>query len=75
MSEELQKIDAVVAQLTQEGAPFALDTVTIDGAGYRNFSSAPPNMGAYFRFMLNHSDKEFTVYRDERLTFGESYAQ
>ncbi|EED31430.1 long-chain-fatty-acid--CoA ligase [gamma proteobacterium NOR5-3] len=75
MSEELQKIDAVVAQLTQQGAPFALETVTIDGAEYRSFSSAPPNMGAYFRFMLNHSQKTFTVYRDQRLTFGESYAQ
>ncbi|WOJ91888.1 class I adenylate-forming enzyme family protein [Congregibacter variabilis] len=75
MSEELNKMDAVVAQLTQHGAPFALDTVTIDGAQYRNYSSAPPNMGAYFRFMLNHADKEFTVYRDQRLTFGESYAQ
>ena len=75
MTEELQKVDAAVARLTQAGAPFALDTVMIDGAEYRNFASAPPNMGAYFRFMLNHSDKEFTVYRDERLTFGESYAQ
>ncbi|MFT4769078.1 MAG: long-chain acyl-CoA synthetase, partial [Glaciecola sp.] len=75
MSEELQKIDAVVAQLTEEGAPFALNTVTIGGVEYRNFTSAPPNMGAYFRFMLNHSEKVFTVYHDERLTFGESYAR
>ncbi|WOJ98028.1 class I adenylate-forming enzyme family protein [Congregibacter brevis] len=75
MSEELQKIDEAVAQLTQDGAPFALSTVTIDGAEYRSFASAPDNMAAYFRFMLNHADKEFTVYRDNRMTFGESYAQ
>ncbi|EAQ97285.1 class I adenylate-forming enzyme family protein [Congregibacter litoralis] len=75
MSEELQKIDAVVAKLTEDGAPFALETVTIDGAEYRSFAKAPGNMGDYFRFMLNHADKEFAVYRDERLTFGESYAQ
>lgn len=75
MSEELQKIDAAVTQLTQQGAPFALNTVTIDGAEYRNFASAPANMAAYFRLMLNHAEKEFTVYRGERLTFGESYAQ
>ncbi|WP_439100821.1 class I adenylate-forming enzyme family protein [Congregibacter sp.] len=75
MSEELQKIDAVAASLTEDGAPFALETVTIDGSEYRSFATAPKNMGDYFRFMLNHADKEFAVYRDERLTFGESYAQ
>jgi acyl-CoA synthetase (AMP-forming)/AMP-acid ligase II len=74
MSEQPQ-LEDVVAALTAEGAPFALNTVSIDGADYRNFASMPQNMGGYFRFMLNHAEKEFAVYRDERYTFGESYAQ
>ena len=73
MSDYLHKLDAAVAELTREGAPFALSSVTINGVSYRCYASVPENMGGYFRFMLNHADKEFAVYRDERYTFAESY--
>jgi acyl-CoA synthetase (AMP-forming)/AMP-acid ligase II len=75
MSDYLQKLDAAVAQLTATGAPFALNTVTLDGAEYRNYATMPENMGGYFRFMLKHAEKEFAVYKNERYTFAESYAQ
>jgi acyl-CoA synthetase (AMP-forming)/AMP-acid ligase II len=75
MSNYLQQLDAAVAQLTGPGAPFEVNRVTIDGAEYRNYATMPENMGGYFRFMLKHADKEFAVYRDERYSFAESYAQ
>ncbi len=74
MNDYLQAMESAVGQLTAEGAPFALGSTEIDGVSYRTYASAPENMAGYFRFMLNHSDKEFTVYRDERYTFGQSYA-
>lgn len=75
MSEYLQKLDALVDEMTADGAPFATREVTIDGAAYREYVSAPPNMGAYFRLMLGHGDKDFATYLDERYTFAEAYAE
>jgi long-chain acyl-CoA synthetase len=64
-----------VDEMTAPGAAFALDSVEIAGVSYRNYASMPENMGAYFRFMLKHGEKEFAVYRQERHTFAEAYAQ
>lgn len=75
MNNYLSDFDQAVAGLSKDGAPFALTTTTINGASYRVFAAAPPNMGGYFRLMLNHADKDFAVYRDERYTFAEAYAQ
>jgi acyl-CoA synthetase (AMP-forming)/AMP-acid ligase II len=74
MTEQLKTFDEAVAGLTADGGPFALSTTAIDGHEYRVYAGAPDNMGAYFRFMLKHADKDFAVYLDERYTFGESYA-
>ncbi len=74
MSDHLEQMSAAIAQLTAEGAPFATKDVDIDGISYRSYVSLPENMGGYFRFMLNHADKEFAVYQDERYTFGEAWA-
>ena len=74
MSDYLTGLQRAISELTADGAPFATREVTIDGAPYREYASAPPNMGAYFRCMLKHGDKDFAVYRDERYTFAEAYA-
>jgi acyl-CoA synthetase (AMP-forming)/AMP-acid ligase II len=75
MSDYLTRLQACIGELTAAGAPFATREVTIDGASYREYASAPANMGAYFRLMLNHGDKDFAVYLDERYTFAEAYAE
>ena len=33
----------------------------------------PANLGQYFKVMLQHADKDFAVYLDERYTFAEGY--
>ncbi|GAB3285758.1 class I adenylate-forming enzyme family protein [Parahaliea aestuarii] len=75
MRPEVQQFDALVAELTAPGAPFALNEVAIDGVSYRNYAELPANLGEYFRHMLNHGDKEFAVYLDQRYTFAETYAR
>ncbi len=75
MNPELEQFDRAVAQLTAEGQPFALETVEIDGVTYRSYAALPPNLGGYFLAMPGHADREFAVYRDERYTFREAYAQ
>ncbi|MCB1853253.1 MAG: acyl--CoA ligase [Pseudomonadales bacterium] len=71
---ELEKLDAAVASLTAPGQPFALDRVQVGGVEYRNYSALPANLGAYCQMMLNHADKDFAVYQEQRYTFGEAYA-
>jgi long-chain acyl-CoA synthetase len=73
MNPGLKKFDDAVAQLTQPGQPFALDTVEIGGVSYRNYAAMPANLGAYFQVMRKHADKDFAVYLDERYTFGQGY--
>lgn len=75
MSEFLSQLDATIAAMTGAGAPFELTTATINGVDYRTYATLPPNMGEYFDLMLKHADKEFVVYRQERITYGEAYAQ
>jgi len=74
MSDYLAQLQEAINNLTADGAPFALETANLDGFPYRTFAGAPANMGGYFAFMLGHADKDFAVYRDERYTFGETYA-
>jgi long-chain acyl-CoA synthetase len=72
MGDYLRQLDEAVSALTADGAPFALERVSVDGVAYRSYASLPPNMGAFFQLMRNHADKEFLVYREERYTFGEA---
>lgn len=74
MSDYLEELSAAIAKLTAEGAPFATHDVDIGGYSYRSYTSMPDNMGGYFRFMVNHADKEFVVYQNERYTYGEAWA-
>lgn len=74
MSDYLEQLSAAIAQLTAEGAPFATHDVDIGGYSYRSYTSMPDNMRGYFRFMVNHADKEFAVYQNERYTYGEAWA-
>ena len=73
MNAQLEKFDQAVAGLTGAGQPFALETVAIDGVQYQAYASAPANLGEYFRVMLQHGDKEFAVYREERYRYAEAY--
>ncbi|CAA0121920.1 Long-chain-fatty-acid--CoA ligase FadD13 [Halioglobus japonicus] len=73
MNPEIEKFDQIVAELTQEGQPFALDTVNLNGVDYRNFTGLPANLGQYYMVMQQHAEKDFAVYLDERYTFGQGY--
>ena len=73
MKAELKQFDDVVASLTGAGQGFEVDTVELAGVQYRNFAGLPDNLAQYFTVMLQHSEKEFAVYLDERYTFGQGY--
>jgi acyl-CoA synthetase (AMP-forming)/AMP-acid ligase II len=73
MNAEIEKFDEIVAGLTAPGQPFAVDTVSLEGVEYRNFTALPANLGQYYQVMQQHADKDFAVYLDERYTYGQGY--
>mgnify|MGYP001801989097 CR=1 FL=1 len=75
MNDTASPLAQAIADLTAEGAPFAITQTSIDGADYRVYESVPPNVAEYFKFMLGHGEKDFAVYLNERYTFAEAYAQ
>jgi long-chain acyl-CoA synthetase len=73
MNPELTRFDEIVASLTAQGQPFEVNTVHLDGVEYRNFATLPANLGQYFLVMLQHAQKDFAVYLDERYTYAQGY--
>lgn len=68
--------DDAIALMRQDDSPFALHPTTIRGTEYEVFTHAPNDMRDFFNFSNEHfADREFLVYGDERLTFGQVHRQ
>lgn len=68
--------DAVIDQIIAPGGQLAVGDAVVRGATLPVFAAAPGNMRDYLAFFLaTHADKEFLVYRDERLTFAQVQAE
>lgn len=59
--------------LTAPGAPFEMEEVEIRGVRMRAWKNAPRSLREIFDATLNHGDKTFLVYEDDRVTFREHY--
>ena len=71
-----QAIDATIAALTAPGEQFEVTTATVRGVSYPVFKAAPDSVRNYLAFFFaSQGDKEFLVYRDERRTFAQVYAE
>ncbi|MEO0983625.1 MAG: class I adenylate-forming enzyme family protein [Pseudomonadota bacterium] len=62
-------IEQANALLTQPGAPFEIETKSIDGAPIRTYKSAPPNLRAIVEASAAHGSREYIVFQNERVTF------
>ena len=77
MLTELDKaLDATIEALIAPGGQLEVTTANIRGVDLPVFKAAPPSMREYLGFFFQtNADKEFVVYRDERFSFREIYAQ
>ncbi|MGF1454021.1 MAG: class I adenylate-forming enzyme family protein [Alphaproteobacteria bacterium] len=57
------------ARLTAPGAPFEMETVTVDGVTLRTYTAQPPHIRAVLEASRAHGAKDFIVFEDERITF------
>jgi len=68
MSELKQEFDAVMAQLTAQGAPYELAGDDSSGHYYKQ---APANLVEAFAVARQHGDREFLIYEGERRSFND----
>ena len=70
----LAQAAAVRAQLTGPGAPFELETVTVQGRAVRAYKNAFPSLAALIDAGRAHGAQEFMAYEGDRWTFDRFYA-
>lgn len=76
MNELVKKIQESTAQLSGEGAPWAVENTTIDGIDYKFYPGAPKTLAELLDQGRNHDENaEFLIYQDERITFGEFFTR
>ncbi|RKH80689.1 AMP-dependent synthetase, partial [Corallococcus praedator] len=68
-------IDAVVDGIIAPGGMMAVGIAPVGGIRLPVFVNAPANLRDYLALFFGaQADKEFVVYRDERLSFAAVYA-
>ena len=60
-------------ELTATGAPFAWSLTEVRGVPTRTYDAAPPNLALLWASSAAQGDKEYLVYRDERMTYAEAH--
>ncbi|MEP6967719.1 MAG: class I adenylate-forming enzyme family protein, partial [Pseudomonadota bacterium] len=63
------------AELTAPGAPFEIATVEVGGIPLRAYRFAPPNIRALWLSTAAFAERDYLVYQDERLTYGQAHEQ
>lgn len=68
--------DEAIALLKSNGSPLAISRESIRGVEFDVFTHAPNDLRDIFTFSNRHfADREFLIYEDECLTFGEVHAR
>ncbi|MDP3852629.1 class I adenylate-forming enzyme family protein [Phenylobacterium sp.] len=63
------------AELTAPGAPFEIAPVEVRGQMLRAFRHAPPSVREIWLSTLQFADRDYLIYQDERLTYGQAHAK
>lgn len=68
-----QEYKAVWAQLTAPGADFEVVTTNVRGNDIRTYATAPASLRDVWLSTAAFADRDYLVYNDERLTYGETH--
>ena len=63
------------AELTAPGAMFEIEEIAVRGQSIRSYKNQPPNIRALWMSTAQFGDREYIIYQDERLTYGQAHAQ
>jgi long-chain acyl-CoA synthetase len=70
-----KELKAAWAELTGPGAPFEIVRIPIRGIETLSYKNAPPDVRALWLSTRAFAEREYLIYEDERLTYGEAHAQ
>ena len=73
MSESPLSIVEATAQMTAPGQMFETERTTVNGIEMSVWKNAPANLRQVLDMSLNHADRDFLVYEEQRFTFDEHY--
>ena len=73
MTDTTLSLADATAQMTAPGQIFEMGTATIRGQELRVWTHAPATLRVVLDLSLNHAQKDFLVYEDERVTFDRHY--
>ena len=59
--------------LTAPGAPFEMEEIEFRGTRVRAWRNAPPSLRAMLESTLQFADRDYQVFNDERMTYGEHF--
>jgi long-chain acyl-CoA synthetase len=65
--------EEVVAELTARGGPFETREVEVSGVPMRIYAHAPASLRDVLLSTRRFGEREFLVYEDERITYGEHF--
>jgi len=68
-----QELKKAWAELTAPGATFETATIRLRGNPCLTYKNAPPNVRMLWLSTAAYGDREYMVYQDERLTYGEAH--
>ena len=60
-------------ELTSVGQPFEIEEINVRGSLIRSYKHAPPNIRAVWLSTVAFSDRDYLVYQDERITYGQAH--
>jgi long-chain acyl-CoA synthetase len=61
------------SDLTAPGAPFEVGEIEVRGAHLKAFKNAPPNIRAFWLSTAAFADRDYLIYGEERITYGEAH--
>ncbi|MCE3288034.1 MAG: AMP-dependent synthetase [Caulobacter sp.] len=61
------------AELTGPGGAFEIVEMDVGGQWIRGYKNAPPSVREVWLSTLQFADRDYLVYQDERLTYGEAH--
>ena len=70
-----KELKAVWSTLTGPGAPFEIVPIEVRGETLRSYKNAPPSVRELWLSTAAFADRDYVVYQDERLTYGQAHSQ
>ena len=69
-----RELSEVWGELTAPGQPFEIEEVAVRGQSLKAYKSAPPTVRAFWLSTAQFAERDYLVYEDERLTYGQAHA-